>query len=182
MKTGRSSFASCVVKRGIYVAGGMTYPTSTSEVEHYCTTTDECTRLGMLMRKARTSFGLVFVNNKLYAVGGDDCGSVIYKDESGSWHSVSINLPTGLGSYDVFSLGGEIYVLGKTKTGEVKFLKFRPTDSRPTWYNILHLPLGPWEGGVRVALIKNQPCENDKNARLIPPATEKIMLAVVDMN
>lgn len=172
MTRSRACFASCVVGERIYVAGGLVKPyddsTCTKEVEYYSTSEDEWTSV-TAMPDCRRSFRLVLVNDRMYAVGGDRARSVIWIDSlfpNNAWSIQMANLPTELMSYDVFALGGQIYVVGETfpRVPGAIFRKLQLEDY--VWEDVVPPPVTPWASHVvRVGLIKNRPCENDRRVR-----------------
>lgn len=165
----RFDFASCAVGERIYVAGGLSFEADTSDslratekVEYYTVSTNQWTSVGN-MPTPRESFGLVLVNDRIYAVGGDEAQSVIWIDSMftlNEWSGPVINLPTELPCHGVFVLGGDIYVVGDDYGDEAMFVKLRLEDF--TLVDLSSKPSSPWLSQVvRVVLIKNRPCENE---------------------
>lgn len=170
MRIGRSSHAAYVVEKHIFVAGGVADSSGECYIRDigiYSTASDSWTYVNERPPFRRKSFGLLHVCGTMYAVGGDAERTVIWNDtilnrEWLDWLGPITHLPTDLQSYDVFALGVEIFVVGKTEANRGSFRKFHL--ARSEWTD-LPSPKCPWSGGVRVALLNNRRCENEGNAK-----------------
>lgn len=167
MSYGRCDFAACVVGNQIFVGGGVSGVSGESdvrEIEIYNTRSDSWTRVREMAPFRRKSFGLVQLNGNIYAVGGDAKRSVIWnnsiKDKEWSGPIATIR---SLASYDVFALGGEVYIVGKT--GDY-LSSFQKSSLENDEWDELPPPPCPWRGGVRTALVPNPIPKEDDAKRL----------------
>lgn len=167
MRHRRHSFATAVVERRIYAAGGIWDDEKLSSVEYYCPGTNSWTVLDLGMPAARAYFQLAVIQDKMYAVGLDDdekltIQSIDSKYTDDQWSTETVNLPTYFRNHASVALNGDIYVVGWIfgDPDDGEFYRWRPGDATTSF--VKNVPAESRFDGARLAVVKTRPCDAER--------------------
>ncbi|WP_069463246.1 carboxypeptidase regulatory-like domain-containing protein, partial [Actinacidiphila rubida] len=99
--------------------------------------------------------GAVTLDGKVYAFGGTDGGSLLFKSSvhepaTGGWRRLA-NLPQGLEKPGVEAVDGSVYVVGGwDATGQASAAAYRYDPRQDSWASVAPLPAGVVAGGTAV--------------------------------
>lgn len=116
----RRNHASCYLNGKVYVLGGYNSLTSKMNTNFEYDTLSESWTTKSPMSHSRSNLGVVALNDKIYAIGGDPFLSSIeeYSPDSNSWTEKS-PMPTGRQHHGCVVVNNKIYAIGGLKVGLV---------------------------------------------------------------
>lgn len=167
MRHRRHSFATAVLEHTIYAAGGIWggVDQKLNSVEYYSSEIGSWTVMAMRMTKPRAYFQIAVIEDKMYAVGGDEISSVESvdsMDRDGQWSTGQVYLPFLFQNHTSVALNRTIYVVGwffdESVVGQLRKL---PLGDVGTSF-VANLPPQIRFDGARITVLKMRPCDVER--------------------